>query len=120
MKTSSFSHAIAGIKTAFRYEKNFRIQSVIAVLVLLGAIGFNVTSTECLILILTITLVLVLEVINSMLERLLDLVKPRMHGYVKEMKDIMAGGVLIASIASVMIGIIIFTPYIITFFALIL
>lgn len=114
-KTSSFSHALAGLKTAFKHEKNFRIQTAIAILVIVLAVSFEVTTTEFIILVPTITIVLVLEIINSMLERLLDVVKPRMHSYVKEVKDIMAGGVLVASVASVIVGLIIFLPYFMLF-----
>ncbi|MFH1430007.1 MAG: diacylglycerol kinase, partial [Candidatus Uhrbacteria bacterium] len=56
--------------------------------------------------------VLVLECCNSAMERLIDLLKPRLHGYVKEVKDVMAGAVLIASLVAVAVGVVIFAPYI--------
>mgnify|MGYP003963063213 FL=1 len=55
--------------------------------------------------------VLILEMLNTVFERLLDLFKPRLHSYVKEVKDIMSAIVLVASIASVIIALLIFVPY---------
>jgi diacylglycerol kinase len=53
-----------------------------------------------------------MEVINSAVERVTDVLKPRISSYVKEIKDIMAAAVMLASFVSVLLGIIIFWPYI--------
>ena len=55
--------------------------------------------------------VLVLELLNSSIERLVDVVKPRLHEYAGDIKDIMAAAVLLASLAAAAIGIVIFWPY---------
>jgi diacylglycerol kinase len=55
--------------------------------------------------------VLVLELLNSMLERLVDLVKPRMHGYVRDIKDLMAAAVLVTAGFAAVVGLIILLPY---------
>jgi diacylglycerol kinase len=52
--------------------------------------------------------VLVLELLNTSIEHLVDLVKPRLNEYVKEVKDVMAGAVLLASVFAVIIGAVIF------------
>ncbi len=57
-----------------------------------------------------------LEITNSAVERITDVLKPRINGYVKEIKDIMAAGVMMASIIAVVIGIFIFWPYLIKLF----
>lgn len=57
--------------------------------------------------------ILVLELINSSLERLVDLVKPRLHEYVGDIKDLMAGAVLIAACAAIVIGYLLFSPHVI-------
>ena len=63
-------------------------------------------------LILMVSMVLILELMNTLVERFIDIAKPRLHNYVKIIKDTMAAVVLTASIVSVIIGILIFYPYI--------
>jgi len=55
--------------------------------------------------------VLILEMLNTVFEKLVDLYKPRLHDYVKDVKDIMSAIVLVASVASVVIALFIFVPY---------
>ena len=56
--------------------------------------------------------VLVMELFNTILERVVDILKPRVHPYAQLIKDIMAATVLIASIGAIVVGITIFYPYI--------
>jgi diacylglycerol kinase len=56
-----------------------------------------------------------MEILNSAVERVADALKPRIDNYVKEIKDIMAAGVMLASIMSIIAGIFIFLPYLISF-----
>jgi len=53
----------------------------------------------------------VLELLNSAVERLVDLFKPRIHEYAEEVKDIMAGAVLMGSIGAAVVGVIVFWPH---------
>ncbi|MDP3771578.1 MAG: diacylglycerol kinase family protein [bacterium] len=107
----SFRFALRGLWSVYRSEQNFRIQLVAFVVALgIGAV-LGIRSWELIALVLAGGVVLVLECINSAVERLLDLVQPRLHGYVREIKDIMAAAVLVASVASVIIGLTIFLPY---------
>ena len=64
-------------------------------------------------LLLLIILVLTLELINSILERFVDVFKPRIHPMVEEIKDLMAGAVLIASLGALIVGLLIFLPYLV-------
>jgi diacylglycerol kinase len=73
-------------------------------------IYFRVSKSEAVALILVASSVLVLELINSTLERVVDYMKPRLHHYVEVVKDMMAGAVLVASLGAAVIGIIIFYP----------
>ena len=107
----SFRNSLKGLKLAFRYEQSFQFQLIIAVLVLILAFYFNLRVWEKISLILVISSVLVLELINTIFEKLSDILKPRIHHYVGEIKDILAAAVLIASIAAVIIGLLIFWPY---------
>ena len=108
----SFNHAVRGVRVVFKSEQSFRLQVFSAIIVLALAYYFHVTTFEYIILLLLIISVLSLEMINSIFERIVDSFKPRIHPIVKEIKDIMAGTVLIASLVSLFIGITIFWPYI--------
>lgn len=107
---SSFSHAWRGLKLLYTHELNFQIEIGCAALVVVLAWLLRITGLELLILIIVIGLVLALEAINSMMERLIDMVKPRMHHYVGDIKDITAALVLIAALVSVCIGAVIIGP----------
>ena len=109
--SKSFKHAGQGLVYVVRAEQNLKIQLIIASLVLLLTIILPLKYLEIALLVLVIALVLILELLNTILERLLDLLKPRMHDYVKVIKDIMAAVVLVASIAAVLIGLLIFLPH---------
>ncbi|MDO8599268.1 MAG: diacylglycerol kinase family protein [bacterium] len=104
--------AVRGLWMVFRAEQNFRIQLIVFIVALTVASFLPIRPWELVALVLAGGAVLVLECINSAVERLLDLVQPRLHGYVREIKDIMAGAVLIASVGSLIIGVTIFLPYI--------
>lgn len=60
---------------------------------------------------LVIVIVLVLELINSAMERFVDVISPRLHSQAEDVKDVMAGAVLIASVGAAIIGVLIFLPY---------
>lgn len=109
---ASFRHALRGAVVVFREEQSFRIQVVVALITLGFAWVFLVTPAEWMILVLLIGCVLVLELINSVFERLVDAFKPRIHPAVRDIKDIMAAVVLIASLVAAVVGTWIFLPYI--------
>lgn len=108
---NSLKHALDGINYALRHEKNFRIEIAIAALVIFLIIFFKVKSWEAVILILMIMWVLISELTNTVIERVADILKPRIHPYAGLIKDLMAAVVLISSIVAMVIGIIIFYPY---------
>ncbi len=101
---SSIRHAIRGAVTVFRHEQNFRVQCLVAIFVLALALWLRVSMTGFVALWLVIGAVLVLEIVNTVLERLVDAFKPRLHPLVGEIKDIMAAAVLIASLVAVGVG----------------
>jgi diacylglycerol kinase len=111
----SFSHAFKGILFALRNEKNFQIEITGAVLAVILMLFFPLTGLERALIILSIALVLTLELTNTALERVMDILKPRIHPYARVIKDVMAGAVLFVSLAAVAIGIAIFLPYLAEF-----
>ncbi|MEA1963297.1 MAG: diacylglycerol kinase family protein, partial [Patescibacteria group bacterium] len=109
----SFKYAFKGLRKTFKEEQNLKIQAIAACAVLVFAVYFNITRTEWMFLIFVIGLVILMEIANSAVERVTDVLKPRIHDYVKEIKDITAAGVMVASFIALIIGAIIFLPYII-------
>jgi diacylglycerol kinase len=108
--SKSFAYAFEGLAAAFKNEPNFRIQAIIAILSLFLAIILRFSPTEMSILILTIGFVLVLELINTTLEALVDLVSPEIKDKAKLAKDISAAAVLLSTILSVVVGVFLFLP----------
>jgi undecaprenol kinase len=111
----SFSYAIKGILFAIRNEKNFQIEVMVGILVILLMFFFPLAPLERSLVVLSVAMVLTLELVNTALERVMDILKPRVHPYARVIKDVMAGAVLLASFAAIAIGIVIFLPYVLTF-----
>lgn len=111
----SFRYASRGLVRVFREEQSFRVQTTAGLLVLILALIFHVKIWEAVALLLVIMMVLVLELINSVFERVVDVLKPRMHPYVETVKDIMAAVVLISSVGAILIGFLILGPYVLDF-----
>jgi diacylglycerol kinase len=108
----SYSYAVKGLFKTFREEQNLKIQTLASLVVLILGIYFSISRTEWIVLTLVVCLVLTAEITNSAVERITDVLKPRINTYVKEIKDIMAAAVLMSSIAAVIVGVIIFWPYV--------
>jgi diacylglycerol kinase len=81
---------------------------------LVGLVILPLAAWERVVLLLAIVAVLVLELLNSAVERLVDLMKPRLHEYVADIKDLMAGAVLLAAFFSVIVGVLILWPHVAT------
>lgn len=113
---SSFKDAYRGVKYVYTHEQNFRIQIFISILIILLMLFFNLSKGEIVVILFLILLVLILELLNSAIEKFLDVIKPRMHLQVALVKDIMAAMVLLASISSLLIGLVVFLPHIIDLF----
>ena len=106
----SFEYALSGIKTAIKNEPNFKFQLIVAFLTLALGYYLQLSTTEFAILILVICMVLVLELINTALESLIDISSPDIHPKAKIAKDVAAASVLIAALTSIFIGVLLFLP----------
>lgn len=113
---NSFAFAISGIKSAIKKERNIRIHLLISLLVLICSIYFSISRYEWLFVLLAIGGMLSLELINTAMERVVDLVTLDFHPLAKQAKDIAAAAVFLYAIFSVVIGIIIFMPRILKLF----
>lgn len=109
----SLRHALSGLRYTFKHESNFRIQLIVGLIVFILMFYLPTRILEKAILILVIMIVLILELINTIFERLSDILQPRIHFYIEKVKDIMAAAVLVGSISAVVVGLIIFLPYLI-------
>ncbi len=107
----SFSAALHGIRSTWKSEQSFRIQTLIGAVAVFLMILFPVTKPEKIILALLIMAVLILELLNSTLERIIDALEPRIHPFAREVKDSMAATVLVAALGACVIGIFILGPY---------
>jgi diacylglycerol kinase len=110
----SFKCAFKGISHALE-EQTIKIFFVMAFLVIALMIFFETNLIEKALLLLCITVVLSLELINSQVEKTLDIVSPEFSEKVRKIKDISAGAVLIASLGSAIVGLLIFLPYFFSF-----
>lgn len=106
----SFGYAGRGIYQAFRTERNLRIHFAAAAAVIICGFYFGLETVEWLFVILAIAGMLTLELINSAIERVVDLVTKEYHPLAGEAKDFAAGAVLVYAVFSVIIGLLIFIP----------
>lgn len=111
----SLSFAANGIKV-FWEEKHMKIHCVMALAVIVAGFFFKITLTEWLVCIILIALVLSLEIINTAIENLVNLVSPDYHPLAGKIKDLAAGAVLVSAIAAFICGSLIFGKYIIALF----
>ena len=111
----SLRYAWRGLAFTFRHEQNFRIQLALSWLVLMLTSLFPLRKGEIIVVLLLIMAVLILELLNTALEKFVDIMRPRLQYQVATVKDIMAAMVMVASIGSAIVGLIIFLPYILPF-----
>ncbi len=104
----SFNHAFDGIMYAAKTQANMRVHLIISVLVLIASLLLRLDRFYVVALIVLIALVLSLELMNTAIEALVDLLTVAHHPLAKTAKDAAAGAVLVASIAAVIVGYLVF------------
>jgi diacylglycerol kinase len=109
-RIKSFGNAFRGLKLVMASEKNFRIHIFVACVVIMAGFFAKLTANEWCIIMVTIILVLVLEIMNTAIEKLVDFVSPGFHEQAAWVKDISAAAVLLAATGAVITGLIIFLP----------
>jgi diacylglycerol kinase len=106
----SVSFALNGLKRAWQ-ERNFKIHIVIAIITIIFGFIFKLQAIEWAVVLICIASVLSLEIINTAIEHLVNLIEPNYNPKAGVIKDLAAGAVLVFSIISVIIGIMIFGKY---------
>ena len=111
---NSFRNAFRGLVLLAKYEYNLYIQTVFAIIAIAFGFIFGISSVEWMVQIIVIGLVLFSELINTSIEKIMDLVQPEYNEKVRDIKDLAAGSVLFTSLISVSVGLIIYIPKIIS------
>lgn len=106
----SFTYAWRGLVDIVKTEQNFRFHIFAAIIAVFLMFFFETTGIEKSLIIFAILFVFSAEIINSIFERIVDILRPRLHPEAKAMKDIMAAFVLLFAIGSALVGLIIFVP----------
>src|SRR5438874_225461 len=106
----SFRFAFAGIAYLLRTQRNARIHVIVGLIACALAAWLHISRTDWGLLLLTIACVLILEGLNTAIEAVVDLASPQLHPLAKIAKDVTAGMVLIAAIASIGVGLLILGP----------
>lgn len=106
----SFGYAFEGIYTCIKKERNMKIHCVMAVFVVIAGIILGISVTEWCICLVLFGLIMALEMVNTAVEAVVDLVTQERKPLAKIAKDTAAGAVLIAAIMSAIIGCVIFVP----------
>lgn len=109
-RLKSFVFAWRGIIDFFRTEHNAQIHLAVTIIVIVLSIFFRVNKTETIAIIFSVAMVWVTEMVNTTIEKTMDFISLQKHPQIKVIKDLSAGAVLIASLAAVVVGCIIFIP----------
>jgi len=104
----SLNYAFEGIIYALKTQRNMKIHFLVATIVLIATLFFDLTRIEILILLLTISMVIVAEMINTSIESTIDLITDKYHIFAKIAKNVAAGAVLIAAINSIIVAYLLF------------
>jgi len=113
-RIKSIGYALEGLKTLFKKEPNAIIHGAITLMVIFLGFYFEVSKTEWITLLIMIGLVFSLELINTAIENLCNLISMEKNVQIKRIKDLSAAAVLVAAIIAVLIGCIVFIPKILT------
>ena len=105
---SSFNYAVQGIISSIRTERNMKIHYLAAIAVIIGSLFFKLTRLEFMLLFFSVSFVLMSELMNTAIERTIDLVTQTYNPLAKLAKDIAAGAVLISAINALVMGYLIF------------
>ena len=116
MKTlRSFAFAWNGLKICFTSEINFRIHIASAIAAILLGFVLKISHAEWLAVTGCIVFVVVMEMINTAIEQLCNMVHQDIHPGIKKIKDVAAGAVMLSAFCSFIIGVVIFLPKIIVY-----
>jgi len=106
----SFAYAFAGLGYLLRTQRNFRIEVAVGLLAVVAGVWSSLDRIEWLVLVLTIAIVLILEAMNTAIEAEVTLASPSIDPRARAAKDVSAAAVLVAAVAAVVVGALLFGP----------
>jgi diacylglycerol kinase (ATP) len=109
-RIKSIGFAFKGAFLLIKNEASIQVQVTIAILVTIAGFYFNISSTEWMIQLLVIGIVLSAEALNSAIEEIADFIHPEHHNKIGYVKDVAAGAVFFAGIVAIIIACIIYIP----------
>ena len=110
-RLASFGHAVRGVWAALRSEVHLRFHAVATVVVIGLGLHFSITRVEWALVSLAVAGVWTAELVNTAIEALTDLVSPAYHPLAGKAKDVAAGAVLVVALGAVVVGGLVFGPY---------
>ena len=113
-RCASFRYAFRGLGLAIRSEIHIRIHLVATLAVVGAGLYFDLSSAEWCSVSLAIGLVIASEILNTAIERLVDIVQPEHDVAAGQVKDIASAAALVAALAAAVVGVLIFGPHILT------
>lgn len=113
-RLKSFVYATRGIIDFFKKEHNAQIHLAITILVIILSVFLRLNKSETIAVVFSIALVWITEMVNTAIEKTMDFISLKRQPQIRVIKDLSAGAVLIAAIAAVIVGCIIFIPKIIS------
>ncbi len=108
----SFENALRGLYLFIRSTHSAWIHFVMFIFAVSVGIFFNITDLEWILIFLVSGIVFISEAFNTAIEIDIDLTSPNYHPYARDTKDVAAGAVLLSAILAVVVGLLIFIPYI--------
>jgi diacylglycerol kinase len=108
----SFGFALSGLTVALREQMNLKIHTACLAIALSAGGLYNIAPIEWVMILLAAALVISMELMNTAIESLIDLVSPGKSVLAGKVKDVAASAVLIASVVALIIGVVIFVPYV--------
>mgnify|MGYP006125994889 CR=1 FL=1 len=115
-RLQSMSYALQGIADLLRHQLNARLHALATVIVVVVGLMFGLQRWEWAVLVLAIGGVWLAEALNTAIEYLADACHPEQHPLIKRAKDVAAAAVLLFSLAALVVGLILFTPYLLRLF----
>lgn len=112
----SFVFAWNGLRICFTSELNFRVHVISAIVVSVFGLLYGISINEWAVLGFCIALVIIMEIMNTAIEQLCNIVHKDFHPGIKKVKDIAAAAVLVSAIFSLLTGLVIFLPKIFSYF----
>ncbi len=109
-RIKSIGYAFKGAYLLITTEASIKVQFFIGVLVTIAGFYYDISSTEWILQILTIALIISIEGLNTAVEEIADFIHPDHHTKIGLIKDLAAGAVFITAVAAIIVGCIIYIP----------